>query len=135
MDNCPENEECEPISKLRRSGCCVCSSGFSRAPNETFLLSASQSLELRKEEPELTSPPPTATTFTGNYTFKLTVPDRDGETISTTASIEVIQETDYPPEANDGSPVVQYFFGRQMKLLSMAIRALLIMVLHCGNGL
>lgn len=42
----------------------------------------------------------------GNYTFKLTVTDSDGATNSTTASVMVIKETDYPPKANAGSDVV-----------------------------
>nr|CAG4636763.1 EOG090X00QS [Ceriodaphnia reticulata] len=44
----------------------------------------------------------------GNYTFKLTVTDSDGESNSTLANVEVIKETDYPPEANAGAPVVIY---------------------------
>lgn len=42
----------------------------------------------------------------GNYTVKLTVADSDGETNSTQATIEVLKEIDYPPEANAGAPVI-----------------------------
>ena len=44
----------------------------------------------------------------GNYTLKLTVIDSDNETNSAMANVEVIKETDYPPEANAGAPVVIY---------------------------
>lgn len=42
----------------------------------------------------------------GTYVFKLTVTDEEGATNSTLASVEVIKEQDYPPEANAGPPVV-----------------------------
>ena len=44
----------------------------------------------------------------GNYTFTLTVVDADGAKNSTNATLEVLKETDYPPEANAGAPVVIY---------------------------
>lgn len=44
----------------------------------------------------------------GNYTFKLTVTDTDKKTNSTTATIEVLKEIDYPPNANAGTDVIIY---------------------------
>lgn len=52
----------------------------------------------------------------GNYTFKLTVTDSDGESDSTVANVEVIKETDYPPEANAGAPVIIYLPQNQLTL-------------------
>jgi hypothetical protein len=52
----------------------------------------------------------------GNYTFGLTVTDSDGDSNSTLASVEVIKETDYPPEANAGEPVVIYLPQNQITL-------------------
>lgn len=52
----------------------------------------------------------------GNYTFRLTVTDSDGESNSTVASVEVIKETDYPPEANAGAPVIIYLPQNQLTL-------------------
>lgn len=52
----------------------------------------------------------------GNYTFGLTVTDSDGESNSTLASVEVIKETDYPPEANAGESVVIYLPQNQITL-------------------
>nr|CAG4650724.1 EOG090X00QS [Simocephalus serrulatus] len=52
----------------------------------------------------------------GNYTFRLTVTDSDGESDSTVASVEVIKETDYPPEANAGAPVIIYLPQNQLTL-------------------
>lgn len=46
----------------------------------------------------------------GNYTFKLTVTDSDGETSSQTANISVLAGTDYPPEANAGMLEFIYIF-------------------------
>jgi dyslexia-associated protein KIAA0319-like protein len=47
-------------------------------------------------------------TQAGNYTFKLTVKDTDQATNSTTATIQVLKEIDYPPEANAGTDVIIY---------------------------
>ena len=44
----------------------------------------------------------------GNYTVKLTVTDEDGETDSTTATIEVVKDKDYPPKAVAGEDIVIY---------------------------
>ena len=44
----------------------------------------------------------------GNYTVKLTVTDEDGETDSTTATIEVVKDKDYPPKAVAGEDIVLY---------------------------
>ncbi|XP_046464140.1 dyslexia-associated protein KIAA0319-like protein [Daphnia pulex] len=52
----------------------------------------------------------------GNYTFGLTVTDSDGDSNSTLANVEVIKETDYPPEANAGEPVVIYLPQNQITL-------------------
>lgn len=49
---------------------------------------------------DLTSP--------GNYTFKLTATDSDNAENSTTATIQVLQEIDYPPQANAGPDVILY---------------------------
>ncbi|KAK7091316.1 hypothetical protein V1264_009012 [Littorina saxatilis] len=42
----------------------------------------------------------------GNYVFRLTVTDTDGDINSTYANVTVIKETDYPPKANAGSDMV-----------------------------
>ena len=42
----------------------------------------------------------------GNYTFKLTVVDVDGSSDAANGTVQVVKETDYPPEANAGAPVV-----------------------------
>ncbi|XP_064597455.1 dyslexia-associated protein KIAA0319-like protein [Liolophura sinensis] len=42
----------------------------------------------------------------GNFTFKLTVTDSDGESSSALANVTVIKETDYPPKAFPGSDIV-----------------------------
>lgn len=42
--------------------------------------------------------------------------DSDGESNSTVASVEVIKETDYPPEANAGAPVIIYLPQNQLTL-------------------
>lgn len=44
----------------------------------------------------------------GNYTFKLTVTDSDNAENSTTAIIQVVEEVDYPPQANAGADVILY---------------------------
>lgn len=44
----------------------------------------------------------------GNYTFKLTVTDSDKAENSTTATIQVVEEIDYPPQANAGADVILY---------------------------
>ena len=44
----------------------------------------------------------------GNYTFKLTVTDSDKAENSTTAMIQVVEEIDYPPQANAGADVILY---------------------------
>ncbi|CRL01795.1 CLUMA_CG015011, isoform A [Clunio marinus] len=44
----------------------------------------------------------------GNYTFKLTVTDSDKAENTTTAIIEVVEEMDYPPQANAGADVILY---------------------------
>ncbi|CAO1408246.1 unnamed protein product [Diamesa hyperborea] len=44
----------------------------------------------------------------GNYTFKLTVIDTDGADNSTTAFLQVVEEIDYPPQANAGADVILY---------------------------
>lgn len=44
----------------------------------------------------------------GNYTFKLTVTDSDKAENSTTAVIQVVEEIDYPPQANAGADVILY---------------------------
>ena len=44
----------------------------------------------------------------GNYTVKLTVTDEDGEADSTTATIEVVKDKDYPPKAVAGEDIVIY---------------------------
>lgn len=49
---------------------------------------------------DLTSP--------GNYTFKLTATDSDNAENSTTATIQVLQEIDYPPQANAGPDIILY---------------------------
>nr|CAG4643003.1 EOG090X00QS [Ilyocryptus agilis] len=52
----------------------------------------------------------------GNYTFRLTVTDEDGASNSTVANLVVIKETDYPPEANAGSPVVLFLPQNEITL-------------------
>lgn len=42
----------------------------------------------------------------GNYTVKLTVTDKDGDSNSTLAYVDVIKETDYPPIANAGEDII-----------------------------
>lgn len=42
--------------------------------------------------------------------------DADGETNSTLGSVEVIKETDYPPEAIAGAPVVIYLPQNELTL-------------------
>jgi dyslexia-associated protein KIAA0319-like protein len=44
----------------------------------------------------------------GNYTFKLTLTDSDKAENSTTAMIQVVEEIDYPPQANAGADVILY---------------------------
>lgn len=44
----------------------------------------------------------------GNYTFKLTLTDSDKAENSTTTLIQVIEEIDYPPQANAGADVILY---------------------------
>lgn len=44
----------------------------------------------------------------GNYTFKLTITDSDKAENSTTAVIQVVEEIDYPPQANAGADVILY---------------------------
>lgn len=44
----------------------------------------------------------------GNYTFKLTVTDSNKAENSTTAMIQVVEEIDYPPQANAGADVILY---------------------------
>ena len=46
----------------------------------------------------------------------MTVTDSEGESNSTVASIEVIKEIDYPPEANAGAPVIIYLPQNQLTL-------------------
>uniref|UniRef100_A0A336KZH6 CSON002553 protein n=1 Tax=Culicoides sonorensis TaxID=179676 RepID=A0A336KZH6_CULSO len=45
----------------------------------------------------------------GNYTFKLTVTDSEQKSNSTTATIEVEKEIDYPPNANAGNDIIIYY--------------------------
>lgn len=45
----------------------------------------------------------------GNYTFKLTVTDSEQKSNSTTATIEVLKEIDYPPNANAGTDIIVYY--------------------------
>lgn len=52
----------------------------------------------------------------GNYTFKLTVTDTDKATSTATANITVLQETDYPPEANAGPDVIVYLPHKDLQL-------------------
>lgn len=52
----------------------------------------------------------------GNYTFGLKVTDSDGESNSSLASVEVIKETDYPPEANAGESSFVYLPQNQVTL-------------------
>ena len=52
----------------------------------------------------------------GNYTIKLTVIDEEGEINSSFASVEVIKETDYPPEANAGPPVILFLPQNEVTL-------------------
>lgn len=47
-------------------------------------------------------------TLPGNYTFKLRVIDSDHAENSTIATIQVLKEIDYPPEANAGDNVIVY---------------------------
>lgn len=44
----------------------------------------------------------------GDYTFKLTLTDSDKAENSTTAVIQVVEEIDYPPQANAGADVILY---------------------------
>ncbi|CAB3383148.1 Hypothetical predicted protein [Cloeon dipterum] len=44
----------------------------------------------------------------GEYSFRLTVKDRQGASSQAQAGITVIKETDYPPEANAGSDIIIY---------------------------
>lgn len=44
----------------------------------------------------------------GNYTFKLTVTDSNKAENSTTTVIQVVEEIDYPPQANAGADVILY---------------------------
>lgn len=44
----------------------------------------------------------------GNYTFKLTVTDTDSAENSTTVFLQVVEEIDYPPQANAGADVILY---------------------------
>ncbi|XP_030570420.1 dyslexia-associated protein KIAA0319-like protein [Drosophila novamexicana] len=57
---------------------------------------------------DLTSP--------GNYTFKLTVTDSNNVTNSTTATIQVLKETDYAPVANAGDAVILYLPNNNVTL-------------------
>jgi len=52
----------------------------------------------------------------GNYTIKLTVTDEEGEVNSSFASVEVVKETDYPPEANAGAPVILFLPQNEVTL-------------------
>lgn len=45
----------------------------------------------------------------GNYTFKLTVTDNEQKSNSTTATIELLKEIDYPPNANAGTDIIVYY--------------------------
>lgn len=44
----------------------------------------------------------------GEYIFKLTITDSDKAENSTTAKIQVVEEIDYPPQANAGADVILY---------------------------
>jgi len=44
----------------------------------------------------------------GNYTLQLTVTDEDGETDTSTASLEVVKDADYKPKAVAGEDIVLY---------------------------
>ena len=44
----------------------------------------------------------------GNYVIKLKVTDKDGATDTGTASLEVMEEKDYPPTANAGEDIILY---------------------------
>ncbi|XP_021701542.1 dyslexia-associated protein KIAA0319-like protein [Aedes aegypti] len=52
----------------------------------------------------------------GKYTFKLTVIDSEKLSNSTTATIEVLKEIDYPPEANAGQNVIVYLPNNKVTL-------------------
>lgn len=52
----------------------------------------------------------------GKYTFKLTVIDSEKLSNSTTATIEVLKEIDYPPEANAGQNVIVYLPNNNVTL-------------------
>uniref|UniRef100_A0A8D8HIY1 Dyslexia-associated protein KIAA0319-like protein n=1 Tax=Culex pipiens TaxID=7175 RepID=A0A8D8HIY1_CULPI len=55
-------------------------------------------------------------TIPGKYTFKLTVSDSEKLANSTTATIEVLKEIDYPPEANAGQNVIVYLPNNNVTL-------------------
>ncbi|XP_053692975.1 dyslexia-associated protein KIAA0319-like protein [Sabethes cyaneus] len=55
-------------------------------------------------------------TIPGKYTFKLTVIDIENLSNSTTATIEVLKEIDYPPEANAGQNVILYLPNNNVTL-------------------
>lgn len=55
-------------------------------------------------------------TTPGNYTFKLTVVDSENLSNSTTATIEVLKEIDYPPVANAGQNVIVYLPNNNVTL-------------------
>ncbi|XP_055595253.1 dyslexia-associated protein KIAA0319-like protein [Uranotaenia lowii] len=55
-------------------------------------------------------------TMPGKYTFKLTVIDSEKLSNSTTATIEVLKEIDYPPEANAGQNVIVYLPNNNVTL-------------------
>ncbi|XP_058449707.1 dyslexia-associated protein KIAA0319-like protein [Malaya genurostris] len=55
-------------------------------------------------------------TIPGKYTFKLTVIDSEKLSNSTTATIEVLKEIDYPPEANAGQNVIVYLPNNNVTL-------------------
>uniref|UniRef100_A0A1Q3FBJ4 Putative serine-type protease inhibitor n=2 Tax=Culex tarsalis TaxID=7177 RepID=A0A1Q3FBJ4_CULTA len=55
-------------------------------------------------------------TIPGKYTFKLTVSDSEKLSNSTTATIEVLKEIDYPPEANAGQNVIVYLPNNNVTL-------------------
>ncbi|XP_055539334.1 dyslexia-associated protein KIAA0319-like protein [Wyeomyia smithii] len=55
-------------------------------------------------------------TIPGKYTFKLTVIDSEKLSSSATATIEVLKEIDYPPEANAGQNVILYLPNNNVTL-------------------
>lgn len=53
----------------------------------------------------------------GNYTFRLTVTDSDGDTNSTSANVTIKKEKDYPPRADAGSDQVVFLPQNSLDLI------------------